>query len=210
MARDGTVLRFDSILRFMPLEDELERYLFGLRHRKEHVTNLFTCLLRNEIANFRAPELQGGPVSRALASRQDEGSYALIRRERQMLNHRIESFTRDQIGTKYGVRFSAVDITDILPPDELADALNAVLAARAGADALYARAESDCQQRVMAAGRGVEIARQRAAAAAIEIGEIGKRLSELHANGTLASYVARRRAEVLSESQKTIYKAGAR
>jgi regulator of protease activity HflC (stomatin/prohibitin superfamily) len=210
MAEDGTVLRFDSILRYVPLEDELESYLFGLKHRREHVTGLFTCLLRNEIANFRGPEREGGPISRALSFRDDQGSYALIRRERQLLNRRIEQFAKEKMGEKYGVRFSAVDITDILPPDELAEALNAVIAARAGADALYARAESDCQQRVLAAERGVDIAKARAAGAAIEILEIGKRLAELHGQGTLRSYVARRRAEVLSESRGTFYKAGVR
>jgi regulator of protease activity HflC (stomatin/prohibitin superfamily) len=210
MAEDGTVLRFDSILRYVPLEDELERYLFGLRHRREHVTGLFTCLLRNEIANFRDPEREGSLAPRARAFPEDQGSYALIRRERRLLNKRIEQFAKEKMGAKYGVRFSAVDITDILPPDELADALNAVIAARASADALYARAESDCQQRLLAAERGVEIAKARAAGAAIEILEIGKRLAELQAQGTLRNYVARRRAEVLGESRGTFYKAGVR
>lgn len=210
MAEDGTVLRFDSILRYMPLEDQLERYLFELQHRREHVTGLFTCLLRNEIANFRMATREGGPVSRALTFHEDQGSYALIRRERQVLNRRIEAFAKEKMGEKYGVRFSAVDITDILPPDELAEALNAVIAARAGADALYARAESDCQQRVLAAERGIDIAKNRAAGAATEVLAIGKRLAELQAQGTLRSYVARRRAEVLSEARGTFYKAGGR
>jgi regulator of protease activity HflC (stomatin/prohibitin superfamily) len=207
MAEDGTVLRFDSILRYAPAKDELEAYLFGLKRRREHIVGLFTCLLRSEIANFRAPDPEGGPVTRALASRSDGGSFALIRRERQLLNKRIESFVMDAIGANYGVHFSAVDLTDILPPDELADALNAVLTAHANADSLYARAESDCQQRMLAAERGVEIARERARAAELEIVTLGSYLAKLETSGVLDAYVARRRAEVLSEA-KGVYLKG--
>jgi regulator of protease activity HflC (stomatin/prohibitin superfamily) len=208
MAEDGTLLRFDSILRFTPETDELEAYLFGTKHPHEHITGLFTCLLRNEIANFRAVAPEGGPVSVALAKKSIEaGSYALIRRERQVLNQRIATFVRESIGVKYGVRFSAVDLTDILPPDELADALNAVLTAQAEAEAHYARAEGDCQQRVLAAERGVEIAKARAQAAEIEITRLGEYLADLSSEKTLRAYVARRRAETLSQARTVYYKA---
>ena len=184
----------------------LEAYLFGLKRRREHIVGLFTCLLRSEIANFRTPDPEGGPVTRALASRSDGGSFALIRRERQLLNKRIEAFVMDAIGGSYGVNFSAVDLTDILPPDELADALNAVLTAHANADSHYARAESDCQQRMLAAERGVDIARERARAAEIEILTLGAFLAKLENTGVLETYVARRRAEVLSEAKGVFFK----
>jgi regulator of protease activity HflC (stomatin/prohibitin superfamily) len=212
MAHDGTLLRFDSILRYVPLEEELERYLFGLRHRRKHVTGLFTCLLRNEIANFRGgePASETSPErpesALALTSGSDSGSYALIRRERGLLNRRIDEFVREKIGDRYGVRFSAVDLTDILPPDELADALNAVLSARSEADGQFARAESDCQQRVLSAERGVEIAKARATAAAVEAERLGVFLAELADRGVLAAYVKRRRAEVLSDASRVFVK----
>jgi regulator of protease activity HflC (stomatin/prohibitin superfamily) len=212
MALDGTLLRFDSILRYVPVEEELESYLFGLRHRRKHVTGLFTCLLRNEIANFRgadtgtetAPERPGSAL--ALTSGADSGSYALIRRERGLLNRRIADFVREKIGDRYGVRFSAVDLTDILPPDELAEALNAVLSARSEADGLFARAESDCQQRVLSAERGVEISKARASAAAVEAERLGLFLAELADRDVLPAYVKRRRAEVLSEASRVFVK----
>lgn len=219
MAADGTILRFDSNLRFELIQDELEAYLFGLRSPIEHMTGLFTCLLRNEIANFRGED--SGPAAgeaRALVARSagdvvpaaaDPGSYALIRRERRTLNQRIEQFCRDKIGARYGVRFNAVDLTDILPPDELARALNAVMHARSGVEARRARAESECQQRILAAERGVEIAAARAQAAELEITKIATYLDVLDRDGTLEHYVARRRAEVLGESRTTYLNAGA-
>jgi regulator of protease activity HflC (stomatin/prohibitin superfamily) len=191
MAEDGTVLRLDSILRYAPVDGALDKYLFGLRAPIDHVTGLFTCLLRNEIANFRPAAENDDSV----------GSYALIRRERRELNRRIEDFCAQKIGERYGVRFHAVDLVDILPPDELAHALNAVIQARSEADAAYARAESETQQRTLAAARGVEIARARAAAVETEIETLARFLQELEDRETLPLYVARRRAEVTSEAR---------
>ncbi|MBU8899129.1 SPFH domain-containing protein [Corallococcus sp. M34] len=203
MAADGTLLRLDSILRYVPVERELSHFLFGLRSPIEHITGLFTCLLRNEIANFReAPD-------KAPSGAEEPGSYALIRRERRMLNARIEEFCRTRIGRRYGVGFNAVDLTDVLPPDELADALNAVIQARSEADATHARAEAETQQRVLAAERGLAIARAHSKAVETEIGTLGRYLSELAQKNTLHHYVARRRSEVTSDA-RTIYRKDSR
>lgn len=205
MAEDGTVLRRDSILRFRPVEEELSHFLFDLRSPLDHVTGLFSCLLRNEIANFRRTP---GDDPRDAAAHAAEiaggGAYALIRRERKQLNARIEEFCEKQIGRRYGVRFSAVDLTDILPPDELADALNAVISASTEAESRYARAEADARQRLVAAERGVAIARERAAAHEEEVRAIVRVLEPMERDGTLAAYVRRRRAEVLSQCKSLI------
>lgn len=229
MAEDGTVLRFDSILRYEPVPAALHEFLFGLRTPLEHITGLFTCLLRNEIANFRPskrrphgsideaphagtdanePDVSGVEPDRDFAAQ--GGSFALIRRERGRLNANLESFARAQVGERYGVRFNAVDLIDILPPEELDVALNAVIQAQTEADALYFRAESECQQRVLAAERGVAIAKTRAEAIEKEIDVLGESLAKLEQEKTLDAYVARRRDEVLSESRTTFMKDGQR
>jgi regulator of protease activity HflC (stomatin/prohibitin superfamily) len=194
MAYDGTVLRFDSNMRYLPVEERLDELLFGLRRPMEHITGLFTCLLRNEIANF------GSPTS-ATAGDDSGGSYALIRKERRLLNERIEEFCKDKIDEKYGVRFSAVDLVDILPPDDLDRALNAVAETRAEAESAYYRSEADCSRRVVAAERGVEVAAARAKAAELEIDELASFLAELQQRGVLDRYVKRRRMEVLAQSR---------
>lgn len=202
MTEDGTVLRIDSMLRYEPMEAELEEFLFGMVSPNDHITGLFTCLLRNEIANFRLPagrELKAEPARFDFATQ--SGSYALIRRERGQLNDLIAQFCRNQIGDRYGVRFNAVDLTDILPPDELADALNAVIHAHTDAEARYFRAEGESQQRILAAERGVQIAKARSLAAETEIRKLGEFLADLDKSGNLGAYVARRRDEVLSESR---------
>lgn len=212
MTDDGTILRLDSFVRYAPVKAELYEFLFGLERPLDHITGLFTCLLRNEIANFRGRELAPIPPHGAdkLSAQFDfasqAGSYALIRRERKLLNDRIESFCRAKIDDRYGVRFNAVDLADILPPDELADALNAVIQAESEADALLHRSEAECQQRILSAERGLSIAMARSQAIEIEIRKLCMFLGELDDKGILDAYVARRRSEVTSESRTLFIK----
>ncbi len=208
MTNDGTVLRFDSVLRYVLEEAGAERFLFGLREPLEHVTGVFTCLLRNEIANFGgAAEVAAGLSLPPRAV--DAGSYALIRSERRRLNHQIDEFVRRRIGDRYGLRFVAVDLVDILPPDELDEALNAVLQAQSGAERDYFRAEADASRRLLAADKSVAIAHARAEAEAREIAVLTRALAELDGRGVLTAYVTRRRAEVLSEARLSFVKESA-
>jgi regulator of protease activity HflC (stomatin/prohibitin superfamily) len=211
MADDGTILRLDAFVRYMPVPEVLYEHLFGVERPSEHIRGLFTCLLRNEIANFRGvPRAAMDGESDALATRFDfsaqAGSYALIRRERKLLNDAIKQFCEDRIDDRYGVRFVAVDLADILPPDEIAEALNAVRQAQSEAEAQLFRAEGECQQRILSAEHGVAIARNHATATEIEITRLAKFLEDLDAHGVLGAYVARRRSEVTSESRALFLK----
>lgn len=197
MLNDGTVIRLQSMLRYTPRRENLKEYVFGLHHRKEHVASLFSSLLRNEIANVEA-----GPSTASDGSLLEEnGAFAVVRRDRGLLNRRIAEFAREAFGDRYGIDFHSVDVTDIIPPDELADALNAVISARAEADSMRFRAESECAQRILAAEEGVKIATARAEAVEIEIDELGRHLVTLQQAGVLDAYVTRRKAEVLAEAR---------
>ena len=221
MAADGTVLRLDSFVRYVPVEKELYELLFGLERPVEHIAGLFTCLLRNEIGSFRqdfettngVAKHANGAVGMSVTTQRDfakqAGSYALIRRERRRLNERIESFCREKIDDRYGIHFNAVDLADILPPDELADALNAIIQAQSEAETHLHRAEAECQQRVLAAERGLAIASVRSQAIEVEIRQLGSFFDELDKNAVLGAYVARRRAEVMSESKTLFFKENA-
>jgi regulator of protease activity HflC (stomatin/prohibitin superfamily) len=211
MAADGTTLRLDSILRYQPLEGRLADYLFGMKSPREHVTGLFTCLLRNEIANFGTNDgLEASGRSRALnlsirgpghVGIDDMGSFALLRSRRARLNQDIAEFCHTQMEDRYGIRFNAVDLVDILPPDELAVALNAVIYAHTEAGTLYYRMEGDCQQRILGAEQGLEIAKAKAKAIELEMLKLADFLGELDSNSTLDLYVRRRRAEVLGDTK---------
>lgn len=217
MAADGTKLRFDAVLRYQPVEERLEDYLFGMRAPREHILGLFTCLLRNEIANLGAglqgDRLLGGikpgaiVIDKPANLADDMGSFAILRRERAQLNRNIAEFCRAEIGHRYGVRFNAVDLVDILPPDELAEALNAVIHAHTDAGARYFRAESESEQRVLAAEEGLAIAGSKARAVEREMVTLGEVLGQLEKQGTLHLYLDRRRAEVLGEAKSTYLRA---
>jgi len=201
MAEDGTVLRLDAALRFAPLSSDLSAFLFGTRAPIEHVTGLVSCILRNEIANFRNDS--DGAEKNPL---EDLGTYALIRRERQRLNERLaEAATRKNL-PRYGVHFDAIDIVDVHPPEELASALNAVINAQTEAETHHFQTESACSRQVLAAREGVAIARARAEAAEKEIVTLGLHLKALARDGVLDDYVDRRRSEVLSDSRTVFLK----
>lgn len=187
MGRDGTSMKVDSSLRLTPLADQLETRLFAIERPEPHMRGMFTSLLRNEVAN-----VEGQP---------GESSFAVLSRDRGRVSERIRGYCEKELGPRYGVTFQAVDLVDVMPPDDLAAALNAVVAAAADAEAALAQAEAECRKRVLAAEQGVEIAKARALGAEREIDELGLVLAELHDNGTLDRYVARRRAEVLSQSR---------
>ena len=102
------------------------------------------------------------------------------------------------------VVFKAVDLTDIYPPEELEDALNAVINAQTESEELLARTEAECEQRILSAKQSLEIAKNNAQAHAIEIIKLGSYLERLSQLGVLDQYVSRRKFEVLSES-KTVY-----
>jgi regulator of protease activity HflC (stomatin/prohibitin superfamily) len=213
MTNDGIAIRYQSALRFAPLNDQLENYLFGLARPMEHMVGTFTCLLRNEIANFRIPVRETSQlVPQANNAEQliDEslGAYALIRRERRTLNQRVTDCGKRLVGDHFGVRLEAIDVTDFEPPDELREALHTVVQAKNDVDAALFRSEGECQQRLLAAQRGVQIAQERARAIEVEMVDLGSHLAELEDNQVLDEYVERRRAEVLLEARQ-VYVRGA-
>jgi regulator of protease activity HflC (stomatin/prohibitin superfamily) len=122
------------------------------------------------------------------------------------LNQQIEDFSKMQIAGRYGVRFNAIDLTDILPPDELAEALNAVMDAQMEADANFAKAEGECQQRMISAEKSVAIEAAKAEAVEKEILTLARFLEELSEKEMLEQYLDRRRTEVYSEANRIYVK----
>lgn len=194
MATDGTVLRLDSKIRFYPLKNNYYSYLFEQKNPMEHIKELFTCLLRNEIANFSSDTPNEYDFI---------GSYSEIRRDRSRLNKEMEDFCNTKIGMTYGVKFNGVDLIDILPPPELETALNAIQNAKTEAETMYAKAEADSRQKIASAQQGVEIAKIRAEAAAIEIQTQAGVIKKLIDQGHFNNYLRHRRTELLGDSRMT-------
>ena len=186
MTADGTLLKVVSKARLRVSPENYHSFLFELRRPFEHVRELLRCVLRNEIANFASD---------------DEGAYAKIRRNMPTINRDIQQACSEEVQGRYGVELRSVDIIDVLPPQELAHALNAIERARADVSSLHTRALADSEQRIEAARQGVEIARLRAEGAACELEVVAQTLSELERARTLEEYVEQRRVEVFSDSK---------
>jgi regulator of protease activity HflC (stomatin/prohibitin superfamily) len=192
MAADGTVLRLDSKIRFFPKENDYYSYLFELKNPMAHIREMFTCIIRNEIANFRG-EFSGD---------QDVlGSYSVIRRDRKRLNEQVEFICKDQIGVSYGIQFRGVDLIDIVPPQELEVALNGIQNAKTEAETMFARAEGDTRQKIVAAEQGVEIAKIRAESVAMELQTLAKMIKKLFKDGNIDDYLFHRKTELLGDSK---------
>lgn len=200
MASDGTLLRIDSKLRFTPLKNDLYSFLFSMERSLEHIKGIFVCLLHQEIGSFDKKKSLIDEMDQSKLYSQ-VSSYAAIRSERGKLNKQILEFCKNKIANSYGIQFNGVDLTDILPPDELAEALNAVINAQSEAQRLYALTEAECKQKILSAQKGISIAKSKAKATEEDIKKISEILSELQINGTLNSYLERRSIEVFSESK---------
>ncbi|MEY4616050.1 MAG: hypothetical protein RJB66_1010 [Pseudomonadota bacterium] len=199
MAADGTVLRLDSKIRFFPKSSSYYSYLFELKNPMGHIKEMFICVIRNEIANFKGSSTSTEEIL---------GSYSEIRRERKLLNQQVEYICRSQIGSSYGIQFLGVDLIDIVPPQELESALNGIQNAKTEADTMYSKAEADTRQKVLAAEQGVEIAKVRAESVANELRILAKTIKGLMAEGNADHYLAHRRAELLGDSKLVFLQKG--
>jgi regulator of protease activity HflC (stomatin/prohibitin superfamily) len=172
---------------------------------------MFTSVLRGEIAKV------GSDAQTRLVPGQDivkqvmdtaGGAYVRLRRDRMELNQKIEKHITARMGEEYGIRFLGIDLTEVIPPEELASALNAVQNAKAEISAQYSRVEAECQQRLASAERNVTIAETRAKAVETEILTMAGALDQLEQTGSLNSYLQRRRDEVSGEAKLSYIRGG--
>lgn len=192
MAEDGTILRLDSKIRFFPKHESIYSYLFELENPIGHIREMFICLIRNEIANFKGESREDAELL---------GSYSAIRRDRKLLNDQVENICKAQIGDFYGIQFCGVDLLDIVPPHELDAALNGIQNAKTEADTMFARAQGDARQKIVAAEQGVEISRIRAEAITLELESQVNMIRTLIKSGNVDDYLIHRKTELVGNSK---------
>ncbi|MBC7384951.1 MAG: SPFH domain-containing protein [Cryobacterium sp.] len=193
LVRDGTLLRMNPQVRFQFEAKQAELFVFGISKPIHHLREMFRSLIGNEIASFGKKD-------------SEEGSYADIRRNRGELNEALRREFQGDVGNRYGIRFRAIDIAEILPPADLAQALNSVQRVEAEYDTLLKRIQAECEQKISGAEHGVEIAGMHAEAQEIEIGVLGGAIAQLEKEGTLDAYVSRRADEAASLSRTLFMK----
>ncbi len=195
LTRDGTLLRMNPQIRFQFRKELFPAFIFGMRHPTSHIRELFRSLLSTQVSKFGQPD-------------SEEGSYAEIRRNQSELHSQLKAkFVQSGLDQKYGVLFKAAEITEILPPADLAQALNSVQKIEAENTTLLNRFRADCEQRIAAAEHAVQIATLKGEAVETEIDILGRAVSEMQDNGVLEAYLQRRRDEVTSNSKTLYFKA---
>lgn len=195
LTRDGTLLRLNPQIRFQFRKELFPAFIFGMRHPTSHIRELFRSLLSTQVSKFGSPE-------------SEEGSYAEIRRNQSTLHAQLKSHFNEQgLDRKYGVLFKAAEITEILPPADLAQALNSVQKIEAENTTLLNRFRAECEQRIAAAEHAVQIATLKGEAVKSEIDILGQAVAEMKDNGILEAYLQRRRDEVTSNSKTLYFKA---
>lgn len=163
---DGITVRFEVTLRFKPAD--LERWL-DLESPREHVAGLVSYLVRDQLGRASSSQL---PVRLDLA--------ALARAEL----------------ARYGIEVTAAELTDVVLPDELVRARDAIARAEADAERNHADATAESRRRLADAETELEVARAWGAAVEREIAMVGLFLEQLDRAGTLSDYLARRRTEL--------------
>jgi regulator of protease activity HflC (stomatin/prohibitin superfamily) len=191
LARDGTLVRLDPQVRFSFDPRRMENFVFGIKRPISHLRELFRGLLSVEIGKF------GG-------ENPEEGSFAEIRRQRHVLNAHIQRTFQTDVGMKYGIQFRAVEIAEILPPAELAQALNSVQRVEAENNTMLNRVRAECEQQIASAEHSVHIEKLRAEAVETDIQVASEAIAQLHQTGVLDAYLKRRRDEATSLS-KTLF-----
>lgn len=189
LAPDGTRVRVNARVRYRVDPDQIETFIAANKDATAELRSLFRLVVREQIARLSPSENEISAFT-ALRGRMPE----LQQRTRDAMEHEAK--------VHYGILVIAVDFLQIDPPDELVDALNAVVAAESEANSLVARTELQSQQRTLAAEHSVAIAHAHAMATEAEIRIVGTDLATLHERGVLGDYVERRKAEVMGTSKR--------
>jgi len=180
-AGDGIIVLVDWPARFRFDPRDAEKFLFGTHAPVQHLMETFRAMVAEEIGRFGSEKVESG-------------TYAELRKDRKVLDKAISNRV-DGLRDRYGIEFRAVDLAEILPPADLAEALNGIQKVKAQFETLKKRVEAECERKLLSAEHGVEIARIRAEASEKEIRVLGETVGALESSGSLDAYIRRRRDE---------------
>jgi regulator of protease activity HflC (stomatin/prohibitin superfamily) len=143
-------------LRFKVNEQNLYAYLFGVKRPIIHVMGYFISVLRQKIASFEAPRLDGDlplpldPSGTAGVSIND------LRKNLRSLNETMDRECQSS-SARYGIELDASLITGIEPPHDVESALAAINTAHNQVASDISLARASAEQKMVQSKRAVEI-----------------------------------------------------
>jgi regulator of protease activity HflC (stomatin/prohibitin superfamily) len=197
VTKDNLTISLTGQIRWKPCERNLYGYLFGVSRPRAHVMGYFISVLRDRIATFHS---QGADSSVDGISIND------LRKNLSTINQFMEVACR-KTAARYGIELEAALITTIDPPADVDDALASINTTQNQVAAAISQARADADQKLTMAEQAVQIARNMADADAAPILELGKTLSDMHAQGgqgALDSYLRNALLPLREKASQTV------
>ena len=148
-------------IRFNVSEGNLYAFLFGVKNPIAHVMGYFISILRERIANFKAPGADGPANQGEL--RFEGISINDLRKNANLLNEQMDRECRSS-AARYGIVLDASLITGIDPPQQIESALAAISTAHNEVSSDISVAQALADQRIEESKRAVEIRTMKAEA----------------------------------------------
>lgn len=188
-------------IRYRPAENNLYAYLFGIKRPIVHVMGYFVSILRERIANFEAPKVEGdenlgGPQGISIND---------LRKNPGAINEFMEKECKSS-AARYGVVLDASLITGIDPPREVESALAAINTAHNQVSSEISLAQAHADQKIVQSRRAVEIETLKSQAEAEPLRQLAEQLTTLkkNGNGVLAAYLRNIRMSLYAKADRIV------
>ncbi len=206
VTKDQLNIGLTGQIRYRVSERNLYAFLFGVKKPIAHVMGYFVSVLRERIANFEAPPVEGESHNNTGLAAAQGVSINDLRKNLRDLNERMDQECRVS-AARYGVVLEASLITGIDPPTEVESALAAINTAHNQVSSDISLAEAAADQKIVQSKRAVEIATLNAAAEVEPLKLLAEELGELKKVGgreTLDAYVRNMRLSLLERAKRLI------
>jgi regulator of protease activity HflC (stomatin/prohibitin superfamily) len=190
-------------IRYRVSEQNLYAYFFGVKNPIAHVMGYFISILRERIATFEAPAVDGAHAEMAVPN--IGVSINDLRKNLRDINEHMDQESRSS-AARYGITLDASLITGIDPPPEVESALAAINTAYNQVSSDISLAQASADQTIVQSRRAVEIETLKAHAEVEPLRALAAQLAELKRSGpdVLPAYVRNVRLNLYGEAGRAI------
>jgi regulator of protease activity HflC (stomatin/prohibitin superfamily) len=201
VTKDQLNVALTGQIRFRVSEQNLYAYLFGVKHPAAHIMGYFVSILRERIANFEAPRVEGEVIDPTVSGI----SINDLRKNLRTLNRVMDEECASSVA-RYGVHLDASLITEIEPPAEVESALAAINTAHNQVSSDISLAQASADQRIVQSRRAVEIETLRAQAEVEPLRALAAQLAALAAQGpeALGTYLRNVRLGLYAKAERVV------
>ena len=194
-------------IRFSVSESNLYAYLFGVKKPIAHVMGYLVSILRERIANFKAPREDEEALPQEL--RLEGISINDLRKNVNLLNEQMDRECRSS-AARYGIILDASLITGIDPPHQIESALAAINTAHNEVSSDISVAQALADQRIEESKRAVEIQTMNAEAEVEPLRWLAEQLQLLKQSGpdAIPGYLRNVRLDLYKRARRIILDMG--